>query len=103
VRIQPHARFERRGDDLHARVRVPLSTAVLGGEAEVGTLGGTRGIRIPPGTPTGRTFRLKGEGLPRLGAKGERGDLLASLEVDVPSELSDRQRELFEELKKLGV
>lgn len=103
VRLQPDGRFERRGDDLHARLSVPLTTAVLGGDAEVTTLGGTRSIRIPPGTPVGRTFRLRGEGLPHLGSADRRGDLLASLEVEVPAELSERQKELFEELKGSGL
>ena len=84
-------------------VRVPVTTAVLGGEAQVETLDGQVGIKIPSGTPAGRVFRLRGKGLPRLGAGGKRGDLLASLAVDLPSTLSPRQRELFEELRGSGV
>jgi curved DNA-binding protein len=102
VRSQPHALFERKGDDLQTTVTVPLSTAMLGGETEVPTLEGSLGIKIPPGSRPGRTFRLRGHGLPKIEAKGERGDLLAVLGVDVPQELSPRARELFEELKKLG-
>ena len=99
VHIAADARFERRGDDLATRVRVPLTTAVLGGEADVATLDGTVGIKIPEGTPVGRVFRLRGRGLPRLGATGGRGDLLATLEVKLPEELSERQRSLFGELR----
>ncbi len=65
VRIAPHPTFERKGDDLQANVKVPLTTAVLGGEAQVPTLEGPVGIKIPSGTGVGQTFRLRGKGLPR--------------------------------------
>jgi len=103
IRVAPDSRFERRGDDLATVVRVPLTTAVLGGETEVPTLDGPVGIRIPAGTPVGRVFRLRGHGLPRLGAKGSRGDLLATLAVDLPGALSEKQKDLFEQLRKSGV
>lgn len=103
VRIAPHSSLERKGDDLQASVRVPLTTAVLGGEAQVPTLEGPVGIKIPPGTAAGQTFRLRGKGLPRLESGGGRGDILATLSVDVPKRLSSKQRELFEELRRLGV
>jgi len=102
VRIAPHATFERKGEDLQASVKVPLTTAVLGGEAQVPTLEGPVGIKIPPGTAIGQTFRLRGKGLPRIDADGGRGDILATLSVDLPRRLSPRERELFEELKRLG-
>jgi DnaJ-class molecular chaperone len=102
VRLLPHRVFQRSGDDLQTAVRVPLTTAVLGGEAQVPTLDGPVGIKVPPGTPAGRAFRLRGHGLPRLEHGGGRGDLLATLAVDLPKDLSKRERELFEELKRLG-
>ena len=101
VRLRPHLFLERKGDDLQTTVTVPLTAAVLGGEAQVPTLEGPVGIKIPPGSPNGRTFRLRGHGLPRLDAPG-RGDLLAVLNVDVPRDLSPREKEIFEELKALG-
>jgi DnaJ-class molecular chaperone len=101
IRIAPHPLFERRGEDLLTAVSVPLTTAVLGGEASVPTLEGPVGIKVPPGTGTGRTFRLRGHGLRRLEG-GDRGDVLATLAVEVPKELSKREKELFEELKTLG-
>jgi len=103
VRIAADPRFAREGDDVTTSVRVPLTTAVLGGEADVETLDGTVGIKIPAGTPIGRVFRLRGKGLPRLGAGKTRGDFLASLAVELPTTLSERQRELFEELREAGV
>jgi curved DNA-binding protein len=102
VRVAPDPTFERRGDDLQTTVRVPLTAAVLGGEAQVPSLEGPVGIRIPAGTPAGQVFRLRGHGLPRLGARGERGDLLATLAVELPRTLTARQRELFEELRSSG-
>jgi len=100
VRIAPDPAFERRGDDLATTVHVPLTAAVLGGEAQVPTLDGSVGIKIPPETPNGQVFRLRGHGLPKQGEKGRRGDLLATLAVDLPRHLTPRQKELFEELKR---
>jgi len=102
VRLQPHPAFERKGDDLLTTVKVPLTTVVLGGEAMVPTLDGPVGIKIPAGSAAGQTFRLRGHGLPRLESGGGKGDLLATVQVDVPRKLSSRDRELFEELRKLG-
>jgi curved DNA-binding protein len=102
VHVVPHSRFEVRDDDLHTTVNVPLTTAVLGGEVEVPTLEGPVGIRIPAETPAGRVFRLRGKGLPRIDAGGARGDVMATLGVDLPRTLSAREKELFEELRKLG-
>ena len=102
VRIAPDPAFERKGEDLATTFRVPLTVAVLGGEAQVPTLDGPVGIKVPPGTPSGRVFRLRGHGLPRAGEKAGRGDLLATLAVDLPQQLSSRQKELFEELRRTG-
>jgi curved DNA-binding protein len=102
VRIAPHRVFERKGDDLQTTVTVPLTTSVLGGEASVPTLERPLSIKIPAGSPAGRAFRLRGHGLPRLEVGGQRGDLLAVLAVDLPRDLSKRERELFEELRRLG-
>ncbi len=102
VKVRPHPRFERKGDDLQAALLVPLTTAVLGGEAQVPTLDGPVGIKIPPGSRPGRTFRLRGHGLPRLESPSEKGDLLAVLGVELPQELTPREVELFEELRRLG-
>jgi curved DNA-binding protein len=103
VRIVPDPMFEAKGDDLATSIRVPLTSAVLGGEAQVPTLDGPVGIRIPPETPAGRVFRLRGHGLPKQGEKGQRGDLLATLAVELPRQLTARQRELFEELRRSGM
>jgi DnaJ-class molecular chaperone len=101
VRLKPHPLFERRGDDLAVRVKAPLTTVVLGGELDVPTLEGGVGIKVPAGTPSDRSFRLRGKGLP-LQEKGKRGDLLVSVEPVIPSDLEHREKELFEELKRMG-
>jgi curved DNA-binding protein len=101
VRVLSHPGFVRTGDDLQTAMAIPLTTAVLGGEAQVTTLEGQASIRVPAGTPAGRVFRLRGQGLPRLGGGG-RGDLLAQAAVALPENLSKREKELFEELRRLG-
>jgi molecular chaperone DnaJ len=109
VRVRPHPRFERKGDDLVTEVPVPLDDAVLGGEVEVETLNGKRiAIKVAPLTQNGRLIRLAGLGMPKLDgtqtggrpAKSkEKGDLLAKVRVVLPATLSDRERELFEQLR----
>ena len=103
VRLTPHARFERRGDhDLVARVPVPVPVAVIGGELDVQPLVGNRiRTRVPAGTRHGAVLRLRGHGMPVLGKAGERGDLLVTLELQVPTELSPEERRHYEALAAL--
>jgi curved DNA-binding protein len=102
LNVVSNGRFERRGDDLTVTVDVGLYTALLGGEVEVPTLSGAVLLRIPEGTQNGRTFRLRGQGMPRLGRPEERGDLYAKVNVRLPESLSPRERELFEELRTIA-
>ncbi len=98
VSVSRHPRFERRDDDLHVEVDVPVAAAALGGEAEVPTLKGrTLALRIPAETQGGRVFRLAGQGMPRAG--GGHGDLLARVRLRLPEPLDDGQRALFEQLR----
>jgi curved DNA-binding protein len=101
VTVRPHPLFKREGDDLHADVPVDLYTAVLGGEVRVPTLNGNMMLNVPAGSSTGKTFRLSGRGMPKLRAPSQRGDFYARLAVQVPAELTERERELFNELKTL--
>jgi DnaJ-class molecular chaperone len=100
VKLLPHPRFERKGDDLYADVPVPVWDAVLGGEVEVQTLGGHGSFRVPPDTQNGRVFRLAGQGMPKFRGGGK-GDLYARVKVMLPQGLTDKERGLFEELRKL--
>jgi curved DNA-binding protein len=101
VSIRPHPRFTRDGNDLSVAVDVPLYAALLGGEVAVPTPKGNRlALTVPPETQNGQRFRLGGQGMPRLG-DSERGDLYAEVRVVVPTQLSERERELFQELAGL--
>ncbi len=100
VKVRPHPRFERKGDDLVTEVEVPLTDAVLGGEVAVETIAAKRiAIKVPPLTQNGRQIRLAGLGMPKLGARGN-GDLYAKVRVVLPDALTDRERELFEQLRE---
>jgi curved DNA-binding protein len=101
VEVAPDPRFERKGDDLYANLAVDLSTAVLGGEAKVVTPVGEVVLTIPPGSQPDQTFRLKGRGMPRLRKSKDHGDLYARLKIEIPRELSAREKELFQELASL--
>ena len=101
VKVAPHPRFRREGNDLHLEVPLDLYTALLGGEVRVPTLKGDIMLKIPPETQSGKTFRLRGQGMPDLKDPQKRGDLYAKVKVRLPQNLTPRERELFEELKRL--
>ena len=102
ISVRPHQRFERKGNNLHVEVPVPLTDAVLGGEIEVPTLTGKKlALKIPPETQNGKSFRLGKQGMPKLGKKEERGDLYAKVRIVLPTDLTKREKELFEELQSL--
>ena len=99
--VRPDPRFEREGDELRTRVAAPLATLVLGGEVRVTTPDGRNlALTIPPATQDGRVFRLRGQGMPRLGQPDRRGDLHAEVHARLPERLTDRQRELLEEFAR---
>jgi curved DNA-binding protein len=100
VRLRPQPGFERKGRDLHTKVRVPVTTAVLGGEVDVPTLGGkSLRLKIPATTQNGQVFRLRGHGLPAVGKPDDRGDLYATVEVQLPQTVTDEERKHWEALK----
>jgi curved DNA-binding protein len=103
VQVLPHARFERQGDDLTTRVEVPLTTAVLGGEAAVTTLPGTSvRLKVPVTTQNGQKFRVKGQGMPVAGKPDERGDLYVVADVQLPRSLTAEARAHYEALARLA-
>ncbi len=98
VHVGSHPLFKRRRNDLRITVPVTFTEAALGANITVPTLDGQVTLRIPPGSDSGKTFRIKGRGVP-AGKQGP-GDLLATIEVAVPDELDDETRRLLEELKQ---
>jgi curved DNA-binding protein len=101
VHVRPHAVFERKANDLHTKVGVPVTVAVLGGEAQVPTVTGSVRLKIPEGTQNGQVFRLKGHGMPEIGKTENRGDLYAAIEVQLPRALTKEQRQHYEALHRL--
>lgn len=101
VKVAPHPRFRREGDDLHIELPVDLYTSLLGGEVRVPTLKGDIMLKIPPETQSGKAFRLQGQGMPHLKDSQKRGDLYVKVQVRLPQKLTPRERGLFEELKGL--
>jgi curved DNA-binding protein len=102
IKVAPHARFERRGDDLHLKAQTDLYTMMLGGETRVSIMGGkTVTLNVPAGTQNGKTFRITGQGMPKLRVPTTRGDLYVALEAMLPTTLSTKERALVEELREL--
>jgi curved DNA-binding protein len=100
VRLRPHPRFRREGEDLYVELPVAPWEAALGGTVPVQTLTGTAQVRVPAGSSSGRRLRLRGRGLPKQG--GGHGDLYATVQVAVAKQLSDQERELFEKLASVS-
>jgi molecular chaperone DnaJ len=98
VRVQPHRLFGRKGDDLTLDLPVTFPEAALGANVEVPTLDGPVTLKVPAGTSSGKPFRIRGKGAPRK--KGGHGDLLATVEVDVPGKLTREQKKLVEQLRE---
>ena len=101
VQVERDSRFDRKGDELHTSISVDLITVVLGGEVRVPTPSGEVLLTIPAGSQPGQVFRLKGRGMPKLKSKSHHGDLFVALEVKIPSNLSEQEQALYEELKKI--
>jgi len=100
VSVKPHSLFQRKESDLHVEVPVPLSDAMLGGEVEVPTLKGKIALKIPPETQNGKVFRLAGQGMPVMGDT-KKGDLFAKVKIVLPTKLTEKEKELFQQLKEL--
>jgi len=100
INVKPHTIFKREGDDLYTEVTIPFTTACLGGEIEVPTLKSSVNMRIPPGTPTHKVFKLKSKGMPSLRGRGQ-GDEYVRVVVEVPTSLTAEQRRLLEEFRRL--
>ena len=97
--IAPDADFERNRNDLKTKVPIDLYTAVLGGDVSVKTLTGTVNLKVKPETQNGTTVRLKGKGFPVYKKEGEYGDLFVTYDVKLPVNLTEQQKDLFNQLK----
>ncbi|MDY6917970.1 MAG: J domain-containing protein [Chloroflexota bacterium] len=100
VSVRPHRVFQRKDSDLHVEIDVPLTDALLGGEVNVPTLKGKVALTIPPETQNGKAFRLAGQGMPKMG-NDKKGDLFAKVKVVLPTNLTEQEKELLENLRKL--
>jgi molecular chaperone DnaJ len=99
VRVEPHRLFGRKDSDLTLVLPITYAEAALGANLKVPTLNGSVTLKVPPGTASGKTFRIRGKGAPR--PRGGTGDLLVTVAVDVPSKLSREEKELLSRLKEL--
>jgi molecular chaperone DnaJ len=99
VHVEPHPVFGRKDSDLTLELPVTFAEAALGSNVKVPTLNGAVTLKVPAGTRSGKTFRIRGKGASK--PKGGAGDLLVTVEVDVPSKLSKEERELLTRLRDL--
>jgi molecular chaperone DnaJ len=100
TQVQEHEFFRRDGMNLFCEVPVNFTTVVLGGEIEVPTLDGIETVKVPEGTQTGTTLRLRGKGMPDVNGRG-RGDIFATVQVKTPKKLNKEQRQAIEQLSKV--
>ena len=99
IRVKPHKIFEREGADLACEVPVSFATATLGGEVELPTLDGNVSLKVPAGTQSGKTFRLRGKGVVTV-RDPRKGDLFAQVQVETPVNLTGEQKTLLEQFEK---
>ena len=100
VHVQEHEFFRRDGINLYCEIPVNFTTVALGGEIQVPTLDGLEAVKVPEGTQTGTTLRLRGKGMPDVNGRGH-GDLFATVQVLTPRKLSKEQRQLLDQLAKM--
>jgi molecular chaperone DnaJ len=98
LHVKEHPFFEREGNDLHCVIPVSFAQAALGTEIQVPTLEGEHTLKVPDGTQSGTTIRIRGKGVPVLNGHGK-GDLFVEVRVQTPGKLNKRQRELLQELE----
>jgi len=101
IRVKPNDKFHRKGDDLQMTCEVDLYSAVLGGDVLVKSISGTVKMKIPSGTQNGKTFRVKGKGMPVYDKPDQFGDLYVQIQVALPKSLGKEEKQLFEQLKQL--
>ena len=100
--IEDDARFRREGDDLYVTAPLDLYTAILGGETIIETMSGKVKLKVAPGTQNNTKVRLKGKGFPVYKQEGSFGDLIVTYSIDIPTHLSEEQKELFRKIQSLS-
>ena len=103
IKVRSHHRFMRKKSDLYVELVVPLVDAVLGSQQEAPTLGGKVLLTVPPETQNGQVFRLRNKGVPYLKTPSQCGDLFVTIKVILPTELSEKEKGLFKELRKVRI
>ncbi len=103
IHVLPHPQFQREGDNLRLKLPVDLYTLILGGEVQVPTLDRPVILNIPPETDNGKVFRLRGKGMPNLKKPDQRGDLFVEVIAKLPKNLSEKEKELFRQLRTLRI
>lgn len=102
VEVLPHVFYERKGADLYAKINVPLTTALLGGEVPVPTIKGSRlALKIAPNTQNGSSMKLRNQGMPKRTGSEERGDLFVTIQVQLPTELNAEEKSALENFARL--
>merc|ERR1719359_1655442 len=101
MKVKSDPNFRREGQEIYTDLSIPYFDAVLGDEKSVKTIDGEVKIKIPAGSQPETVLRMKGHGAPKLGDAKNRGNHYVTLKVEIPENLSKRERELFEELKTL--
>src|SRR5690606_13312551 len=100
VRIKPHEFFKREGDHIYLELPISIAQAALGDEIDVPTVHGKVALKIPPGTQSGKIFRLRGKGVPNVHGYGH-GDQHVQVRVVIPTKLTQRQKELLREFEQI--
>ena len=101
LNVKAHELFERQEDDLFCEIPIKFTLASLGGTLEVPTLSGKASLKVPVGTQSGTTFRLRGKGMPSLRQRGAQGDQLVRVHVEVPTKLTSEQEKLLKEFARV--
>lgn len=99
IRVRPHSLFERKGDDLYMQLPISFGLAALGGEVTLDTIDSKVALKIPAGTDSGKTLRVKGKGMPLYDNPQQRGDLYVQVQIVSPKKLTDEQRRILETLR----
>ena len=101
INVRQHELFERQDDDLFCEIPIKFTLAALGGTLEIPTLSGKASLKVPSGTQSGTTFRLRGKGMPSLRSRGHTGDQLVRVHVEVPTKLNSEEEKILKDFARV--